>query len=232
MLWQGWSLWLSYRLIGTGLFRLPSVIIMLFLMAIEPLYASQEIVVQGLFSGKAVVLIDGQRRIIAVGETSPEGVKLIAADTARATLEIEGKQQDYSLGSPVSLNFTKADRIEERVYANERGMFMSLGSINSQSVRFLVDTGASTVAMNTTQAKRLGIRFKTEGEVSRASTASGFVKAYRVHLKTVSLGRIKRQNIEAMVIDGEHPGPILLGMSFLGDLKVEKAGNRLTLRSK
>ena len=58
------------------------------------------------------------------------------------------------------------------------------------------------------------------------------MKAYSVHLKSVSLGKIKRRNIKAMVIDGEHPGPILLGMSFLGDLKVEKAGNTLTLKSR
>ena len=203
-----------------------------FLMTANNAWASQAIVVQGLFSGKAVVSIDGQRRVIAVGETSPEGVKLIAADTGQAILEIDGQQKSYTLGSPVSLSFTKAESIEEKVFADERGMFMSVGSINSQSVRFLVDTGATSIAMNTTQARRLGIRYETEGKLATASTASGFVKAYRVHLNTVSLGKIKRRNIEAMVIDGEHPGPILLGMSFLGNLKVEKAGNTLTLKSR
>ena len=195
-------------------------------------WAGQDIVVQGLFSDKAVVLIDGQRRLIAIGETSPEGVKLISADTAQAVLEIDGKQQSYALGSSVSLNFVKAKSVEEKVFANERGMFMSVGSINGQSVRFLVDTGATTIAMNTRQAKSLGVRYRVEGSAATASTASGYVNAYRVRLKSVSLGKIKRRNVEAMVIDGEHPGPILLGMSFLGDLKVEKAGNALTLKSR
>ncbi|MCK4706469.1 MAG: TIGR02281 family clan AA aspartic protease [Gammaproteobacteria bacterium] len=211
---------------------LLSIIILFFLMTLESVWASQDIVVQGLFSGKAVVLIDGQRRIMAVGATSPEGVKLIAVNTDQAILEIDGKQQSYALGSSVSLSFAKASSVEEKVFANERGMFMSIGSINGQSVRFLVDTGATTVAMNTTQARRLGVRYQTEGRSATASTASGFVKAYSVHLKSVSLGKIKRQNVEAMVIDGEHPGPILLGMSFLGDLKVEKVGNTLTLKSR
>ncbi|MCK5002375.1 MAG: TIGR02281 family clan AA aspartic protease [Gammaproteobacteria bacterium] len=209
-----------------------SIVMAFFLMAAETVLASQDIVVQGLFSGKAVVLIDGQRRIIAVGETSPEGVKLISSDSNQAILEVDGQQKSYALGSPVSLSFSKADSVEEKVFANDRGMFMSVGSINGQSVRFLVDTGATTVAMNTTQARRLGVRYKIEGKLATASTASGFVKAYRVRLKTVSLGKIKRRNIEAMVIDGQHPGPILLGMSFLGDLKVEKAGNALTLKSR
>ena len=204
----------------------------IFLLSASPVWANHDIQLQGLFGGKAVVSIDGQRRIIAVGETSPEGVKLIAVDSQQATLEIDGKQANYTLGSPISLNFTKAKSVQEEVFVDNQGMFMSVGSINGQSVRFLVDTGATTVAMNTTQAKRLGVRYKAEGEVSSASTASGFVKAYRVRLKSVSLGKIKRRNVEAMVIDGQHPGPILLGMSFLGDLKVEKAGNVLLLKSR
>lgn len=207
-------------------------IVVFLLLAASSVRAAQDIVLQGLFTGKAVLSINGQRRVMSLGETSPEGVTLLTVDREQVTLEIDGRQQSYTLGAAVSLNFTEADSIEEKVFANERGMFMSVGSINGQSVRFLVDTGATTIAMNTKQAKSLGVRYATEGEAATASTASGFVKAYRVRLKTVSLGKIKRQNIEAMVIDGEHPGPVLLGMSFLGGLKVEKAGNTLTLKSR
>ena len=209
------------------------IIILLFLMPVDSNAGGNlDIKVQGLFSKKAVISINGQRRILALGKSSPEGVTLVAVDSDQVILEIEGKQQSYTLGSSISLNFTKAKNIEEKVFADERGMFMSIGSINGQSVRFLVDTGATTIAMNTTQAKRLGVRYRTEGRSATASTASGFVKAYSVRLKSVSLGKIKRKDIEAMVIDGEHPGPILLGMSFLGNLKVEKAGNTLTLKSR
>ena len=207
-------------------------IITLFLVNTAYVWAIPEIEIQALFSGKIVALIDAQRRMISVGETSPEGIKLLAANTNRAIFEIEGKQVERTLGSSVSLNFTRAESVQEKVFANDSGMFTSVGSINGLSVRFLVDTGASTIAMNTAQAKRLGVRYETEGKAATVSTASGFVKAYRVRLKSVSLGKIKRRNIEAMVIDGQHPGPILLGMSFLGDLKVEKVGNTLTLKSR
>jgi aspartyl protease family protein len=64
------------------------------------------------------------------------------------------------------------------------------------------------------------------------STASGFVNAYRIRLKTVSVGGITETNVEALVIDGKHPGPILLGMSFLGRLSVEHSGNAMTLLQK
>lgn len=205
---------------------------LLFLVFVGSASAGQRIVVQALFPGKTVVLIDGQRRVISVGDTSPEGFKLIAADTNKATLEIDGKQTTYTLGSSISLDFSEAKSIQEKVFSDERGMFMSVGSINGRTVRFLVDTGATTIAMNTSQAKRLGVRYEKTGVRSTASTASGFVNAYRVRLKSVSLGKIKRQNIEAMVIDGQHPGPILLGMSFLGDLKVDKTGNTLILKTR
>ena len=64
------------------------------------------------------------------------------------------------------------------------------------------------------------------------STASGLVNAYSIRLKSVSVGKIKQSNVEAFVIEGNHPGPILLGMTFLGNLNVEHAGNAMTLIQK
>ncbi len=111
-------------------------------------------------------------------------------------------------------------------------MYMTVGNINGRSVRFLVDTGASAISMNTEQAKQLGIHYDKTGIPAGVSTASGFVKAYRVRLKSVSVGKITQTNVEAFVIDGNHPGPILLGMSFLGRLSVEHSGNAMTLIQK
>jgi aspartyl protease family protein len=191
-----------------------------------------DVKVQALFTGKAVLMIDGQRRVLAVGQTSPEGVKLLKSDSNGVTLEIDGVSKDYILGSSSSYSFKKKESVEEQLFANERGMFLTTGTINGQVVRFLLDTGATTIAMNTTQAKKLSVRYRIDGELTRVSTASSFVKAYRVKLKSVSVGKIKVKNVEAMVIDGEHPGPILLGMSFLNQLKVEKTGNVMKLQQK
>lgn len=96
----------------------------------------------------------------------------------------------------------------------------------------MLDTGATTVAMNKSQAKQLGVDYRMKGERIVVSTASENVKGYRIRLKSVSLGKIKQRNVEAMVIDGDHPGPILLGMSFLGNLKVEKEGKVMTIRQR
>ena len=195
-------------------------------------HAVEKIEIQGLFSSKAVVMIDGTRHILSVGQTSPEGVRLISASSRGAVLEIDGRQKQYQLGNTVSTSFSKRKSTKETIYKNSGGMYLTFGSINGRSVRLLVDTGASAVAMNTEQAKQLGIRYDKIGKPAGISTASGFENGWRVRLKTVTVGNITERNVEALVIDGNHPGPILLGMSFLGRLNVEHEGNAMTLRQK
>jgi aspartyl protease family protein len=194
--------------------------------------AVSRIEVQALFGGKAMVMIDDQRRTLSIGQTSPEGVKLIDADSKQAVLEVDGKQKTYKPGGAISLSYARPEHHEEKIYADDRGMFRSVGTINGRTVRFLLDTGATTVAMNKSQAKQLGVDYRMNGERVVISTASDNVKGYRVRLKSVSLGKIKQRNVEAMVIDGDHPGPILLGMSFLGKLQVEKAGEVMKIRQR
>ena len=195
-------------------------------------YAVEKLEVQALFSNKAVLMIDGKRHILAVGQTSPQGIKVISANSRGAVLEIDGQQKQYDLGNTVSTTFSKRKTQKETIFVNSGGMFMTFGNINGRSVRFLVDTGASAIAMNTEQARRLGIRYDKVGKPGSVSTASGFVKAYRVRLKSVSVGQITETNVEGFVIEGNHPGPILLGMTFLGRLSVEHSGNAMTLLQK
>ena len=202
------------------------------MVAATSVVASHRIEVQALFGGKAIVMIDGQRRTLSAGQTSPEGVKLIAADSKQAVLEFDGRRKAYQPGGAISLSYAKPEHHEEKIYADDRGMFHSVGTINGRTVRFLVDTGATTVAMNKSQARQLGVDYRMKGERIVVSTASENVKGYRVRLKSVSLGRIKQRNVDAMVIDGDHPGPILLGMSFLGNLKVEKSGGIMSIRQR
>lgn len=209
---------------GAILFFIYTIVISKNVLAVENVH------VQALFPGKAVIQVDGERRILAVGEVSPEGVRLLKADSKTATLEINGVSSEHALGSSSSFSYKEQEYLEEQVFADKRGMFLAIGSINGQTVKFLVDTGATTIAMNTTQAKKLGVRYRIDGDPTRVSTASGFANGYSIKLKTVSLGKIKLNNVDAMVIDGKHPGPILLGMSFLNKLKVEKSGGLLKVR--
>ncbi len=212
---------------------LPGVLLTAFLAAVaEPVNAEPVIAVQALFGGKAVVTIDGRRHTLSVGQVSPEGIRLVSADSKQAVFEIDGVERSFAPGGAISLTYAKPEHNEETVYADERGMFRSVGTINGRTVRFLLDTGATTVAMNKSQAKQLGVDYRMTGERVVVSTASQNVKGYRVRLKSVSLGKIRQNNVEAMVIDGNHPGPILLGMSFLGKLKVEKSGGVMKIRQR
>jgi aspartyl protease family protein len=192
-------------------------------------YAVEKIEVEGLFSNKAVLMVDGNRHILAVGEISPEGIKVISADSHGAILEVDGVEKRFGLGNTVSTTFAERKSQQETIFMNSAGMYLTFGSINGRSVRFLVDTGASAIAMNAQQAKQLGIRYDKIGVPAGVSTASGFENAYRIRLKSVSVGKITQTNVEALVIEGNHPGPILLGMTFLGQLNVEHTGNAMTL---
>ncbi len=215
--------------------QISSYLLLFFLMAMSSVnsaYAVETIAVQGLFSNKAVLMIDGDMHVLVVGQTSPEGVKVISVTKQGAVLEVDGEQKQYDLGSAVSTAFTKRKSQKETIFINSGGMYMTYGNINGHSARFLVDTGASAIAMNVAQAKQLGILYDKVGTPASVSTASGFEKAYRVRLKSVSVGSITETNVEALVIDGNHPGPILLGMTFLGRLSVEHSGNAMTLLQK
>ena len=195
-------------------------------------HAIEKLEVQGLFSNKVVLFIDGKRHILAAGKTSPEGVKVVSVNRNGAVLDVDGKQKQYNLGSAISTSFAERKSQKETIFVNSAGMYMTFGNINGRSVRFLVDTGASAIAMNTEQAKQLGIRYDKVGIPAGVSTASGYEKAYRVRLKSVAVGGITETNVDAMVIDGNHPGPVLLGMTFLGRLNVEHSGNAMTLLQK
>lgn len=196
-------------------------------------HAIDKIEVQGLFASRAVLSIDGTMRMLKVGEVSPEGVRLISADSTAAVLEIDGARKEYALGNTVSTQFTQRTERKQRLHRDpSSGMYFARGRINGQPVKFMVDTGATSIAMSTSQAKQLGIRYQLIGSPTRVRTASGDADAYSVNLRTVNVGEISQSNIEALVVEGKPDGPILLGMSFLGRLGVEQTRTVMTLIQK
>lgn len=106
--------------------------------------------------------------------------------------------------------------------------FTSQGKINGKPVEFLVDTGASTIALSSAQADRIGLRYQ-DGIRTYASTASGTAPMYLVKLDSVSLQGITLHNINAGVIDGSYPITPLLGMTFLSRLTMQRKGKMMLL---
>ncbi|MCH6581937.1 MAG: TIGR02281 family clan AA aspartic protease [Proteobacteria bacterium] len=196
------------------------------------LYAEQSIKVFALFENKAIINIDGKRRVLAVGETSPEGLKLIHTDTRNELVEVEiaGRRETLRLGVvSVGGGLGSKGGAQKVVLFAQRGAFYADGSINGSSVKFLVDTGATTIAMNSYTADRIGLDYKRHGRRAMASTAGGIVPMYAVTLKKVKVGGIVMHNIEAGVIEGSHPKEVLLGMSFLSRVNMTRNGNKMEL---
>ena len=185
----------------------------------------------GLFSGKAVVVIDkGAPRTLAVGQKTPEGVVLISSDSKRAVLEIDGKRETLEMGQDF---YGAARQTSERpsvtLPADSRGQFYADGQVNGAHVRFVVDTGATTVLIPGPDADRLGLDYRNKGQMGHISTANGTATAYRVVLDSVTIGGITAYNVEAVVAEGSGLDVALLGMSFLNRTEMRRDGAYMTL---
>ena len=148
-----------------------SLVVLALLLVTSSLYAARVIQVQALFSNKAVVSIDGTRHVLSVDKPGPDGIKLLSATSREAVLEVDGKRSSFPLGNQISTNFTPAQEVKEQIWQDNGGMYSTVGSINGMPVTFLVDTGASLIAMNSSQAKRLGIDYRLTGKPPWVTTA-------------------------------------------------------------
>lgn len=191
--------------------------------------AATDVTVVGLFSGKAVVTINrGQPRILAVGQATAEGVKLVAVDARGATLEIDGRVQVLEMGQHFETASQATDRASVTLAPDARGHFMADAQVNGGHVRLMVDTGATLVRISTRDAQRLGIDY-TKGQPGYSIVADGRrVPTYRLKLDTVSIGGLTLFNVDATVGEGDM-GFGLLGMSFLSRTEMRREGQNLTL---
>ena len=200
--------------------------------ATGPAGAVERIQVMALFKDRAVVSIDGRQRTLVAGTPSPEGVLLVEADAHRAVVEVDGERRTLNLGSRISTRYAPPADAENVVHVapDGRGMYFVAGSINGFQVRFLVDTGATLVAISSELARRLGIQYMLEGRRGVTTTASGVTESYAVTLDRVRVGEIELRRVPATVIEGPYPAEPLLGMSFLGQVQMSREGPLLELR--
>jgi len=196
--------------------------------------AINSISVYALFNNKAILVIDGEKRVLNAGDTTREGLTLVSSTTESAVIRINGKDEvlglDINPTTEAMAIGSDAAAIGETVTLNMdgRGFFHAEGEINGQSVTFLVDTGANSVAMNFSTARRLGIDFES-GTQSIASTANGLTGMYMVILEKVTVGSIEVDNVQAAIIQDPGPAEILLGMSFLSNLEMNRIGSTMEL---
>lgn len=195
------------------------------------LAAAADIHVVGLTAGKAVVKINGGRtQALTVGQTTPEGVKLISATSESAVFEVAGRRQTLTAGEGGAIaTVAPPGRVNSvTLTADGQGHFVTTGVVNGTSLRFLVDTGATSVVLSSSDAKRVGINY-LNGPRAVSQTANGPVPVYRVKLDTLKVGDIEINNVDAIVVEGDRLPIALLGMSFLNRMDMRREGQTMTL---
>jgi aspartyl protease family protein len=213
--------------------RFPVFLLLLTMISYSPLIMASKIIeVQALMPGMVVLLINDERVTLKNDSPSVQGVKLFSSSTQSAVLEIDGEKKTVYMGSAVSTQFSQREIISEQIIADKYGMFRAHGSINGQSIKFLIDTGASSVAMSAKEARRLGIQYRLKGKPIKTNTASGIANGWALNLDSVSLGPLVEKNVRGTVIDGDYPYQVLLGMTFLNRMKVDKEGNKMVISQK
>jgi aspartyl protease family protein len=209
---------------------MPNILVGLALLLLAATAAAADISVIGLMAGKAVVIINnGKPLTMTVGQTSPEGVRLIGATTESATFDIDGKRQTLSMGQVISIGGGPISAQRATLLADTGGHFVTTVAVNGISLRFMVDTGATLVTLSTGDARRAGVDYRS-GQKAVLQTANGTATAYRVKLDTVRLGDITLNHVDGAVVEGNVMGELgLLGLSFLNRLEMKRDGQTMML---
>lgn len=116
---------------------------------------------------------------------------------------------------------------EVALQRNRLGHYVSNGQINGVPVLFLLDTGATDVAIPYEVAREINLNLGFEG---RARTAAGITSVYDTHIDELKLGNIVLQDIDASIVPDMGGETILLGMSALREIEFTQSGDTLTLR--
>jgi aspartyl protease family protein len=196
-------------------------------LVLGPGAGATDVTVVGLFPSKVVVQIDGgPLRTLAPGQKTEEGVTVVSVSRDSATFEIEGKRTTLGMGQARIAR--SAPAVESTTLtADLRGHFAADGQVNGRGVRFVVDTGATLVALPGPEARRLGIDYH-KGQRVLLGTANGSAPGYLVKLDTVAVGGVVLYGVEAVVIESGL-AHALLGMSYLNRMDMKREGNLMTL---
>ena len=209
--------------------RLPAALLLL---AGSMAARAQQVSLAGSFGSKALLVIDGQPRTLAVGQ-SALGVTLLQLSDGQALVRSGGGTSLLRLGAaPARLNGTPSVPAAPEIVLpmGPGGHFITSGSINGRAVQFMVDTGATLVALSRPEAERIGLDWR-QAPRALTQTANGTVPVHRVSLSAVRVGEVEVHNVDAIVMPGAMPY-VLLGNSFLGRFQMRRDHDVLRLESR
>ncbi|MBL8397448.1 MAG: TIGR02281 family clan AA aspartic protease [Candidatus Accumulibacter sp.] len=201
------------------------------LLGTSSLSAAVEVGLAGVFPGKALLTVDGGGvKTVAVGARSEEGIKVLAVDSESATIEIDGKKRTLRVGQNVKSQASSTSGATAVLNADSNGHFLTTGTVNGTSVRFLVDTGATMISLGAADARRIGIDPR-KGQMVMVNTANGQTSVSKVRLDTVRIGELVVNGVDAVVHMQDMPIN-LLGMSFLNRMEMQRDGQTMTLKQR
>ncbi len=198
----------------------------------DPAWAVPPVEVVALFKDRAVVKTADGQAMLKVGETSKSGVALLAADPYGAKVRYRSKVYHLQLSARVGSVFAVPTAKAVHINRDTTGQYRVRGTINGNLVDFLVDTGASIVAISERHAVAMGLDFQNRGRVGQVQTAQGTAPAYFLTLEKVTVGDISLDRVQATVIQGTFPTDVLLGMSFLNQVNMQDNNGVLTLTAR
>ena len=196
-------------------------------------HAAGSVTLTGSIGSRAILIVNGNPpKTVAVGE-SYQGVKLISLQAEQAVVELEGKRVNLRMDTPVSIgggggSGGGGSRIV--LPADSRGHFMTQGAINGRAVTFMLDTGATSVAMSAADAQRIGLDY-SKGQPVQIGTANGTTSGYKLRLQSVRVGDVEVYDIDAVVSQQSMPF-VLLGNSFINRFSMRRDADQMVLEKR
>lgn len=192
---------------------------------------AQAVALAGMLGSKALIVVDAHPpKAVGTGDEF-QGVKVLAIAKDEATVEVQGARRVLRLGeAPVSVGSRGGSGKRVVLMADSRGHFVNSGTINGRVMQYMVDTGATTVAIGRTDADRMGLNYKNAQPV-RMSTANGVAQGWRMKLDSVRIGDVEVLGVEAIITSQSMPY-VLLGNSFLTQFQMTRVNDQMILEKR
>ena len=192
--------------------------------------AAQSVTLAGRMGDRALLVIDGKPHTLAVG-ASAGNVRLLRWAGDRAEVRMGDQVQSLWVGGAPARLQTAPEHPATReivLTAGPGGHFTTLGAVNGKPARFMVDTGATLVAMGRDEAQRLGLDLSNATQ-GMTQTANGPTPILLVTLDSVRVGEVRVSNVGAAIVPQAMPY-LLLGNSFLSRFQMQRHNDEMRLQ--
>ena len=169
----------------------------------------------------AILIVVGTSMAKVADTITTEKAQAKAVDKAKA-MNAFASMQPMTTGNAALRSVT--------IPRDSRGHFQTEGRVDGRRLGFMVDTGASVIALNESSAAQIGVRPRPSDYTANVSTANGSIKAARTRLAMVDIGGLVVRDVDALVLPDEALSENLLGLSYLSKLRrYEFAGSKLVM---